>query len=79
MYVHTYTSTVELPNKGHIRAASFVLCNETVPIKRLKLYWNYRGKYFGTSKYVLCREAVLISKYPLSEIPLYYLISAFCG
>ena len=31
-------------------------------------------KYFGTSSCVLCRETVLISEYPLLEIPQYVVI-----
>ena len=37
------------------------------------MYWKYRERIFWTSSCVLCREAVLVSEHPLSEIPLYFL------
>ena len=60
--------TVEPPNIGHFRAASFVLCKEVVLFERFKMYWNYIEKYFGVSSCVLCIEAVLILECPLYEI-----------
>ena len=49
----------------------FVLCKEVALNLEVQIYWNYGSKYFGTSSCVLCREIVLISEHPLSEISLY--------
>ena len=62
---------VESLNKGHLRTASFVLCEEVVLSGRFKMYWNYREKILGVTTCVLCREAFLTLKRPLSEIPLH--------
>ena len=51
----------------------FVLCEEVVLFERLKMHWNYREETsWGASSCVLCREAVLISEGPLSEISPFY-------
>ena len=70
VYCNTYVYS-ESPNKGHFRAALFVLCKEVVLFEEVEMYYNYREKYFWTSNCVLCGEGILISECPLSDISLY--------
>ena len=37
-----YVRSVELPNKGHLRTAEFVLCKVVVLLGRFTMCYNYR-------------------------------------
>ena len=63
---------MESLNEEHFGEPQFVLWEEIVLFERFKMYWNYRREYCVTSSCVLCREAVLILKCPISEMSQYF-------
>ena len=60
--------TVESPNKGHFGTVILSLVRRLSFLGSPKCIGTIRRKFYGTSSCVLCREGVLISERPLSEI-----------
>ena len=65
------TCTVEPPNNGHVGDEHVVQCSEVVPSLEVEMYGQLME---GGKQFVHCREVVLLSECPLSEVLLYYLV-----
>ena len=63
---------MEPPNNGHIGDQHFVHCSEVVPSSEVEMYGQLME---GGKQFVQCREVVLLSECPLSEVLLYMCIS----
>ena len=67
---NAYIFTVESPNKGHFGTVFWSFVRRLPFLRATKCIETIGRNYLGTSSCVLCRETVLISERPLSDISL---------
>ena len=68
---------MESPNKGHFGTVFLSFVRRLSSLGGPKCIGTIGSRYLGTHSCVLCREIILNSKRPLSEIPLCLVVLRF--